>query len=511
MTRGKAVQGRRRPPSYRCCRIGVVVTMPGCGGIVTAAELKTAARWVWERRYVRRLLWADVASAAIAATAAHLVRFGPAFEGYRFPYAMLSVVMPAVWVAVVALLRGYEPRLLFVGADEYQLLLRAGVGLIAGVAVFSYSLDARISRMYLFTVVVLCTVITLATRFIARKRLHRSRRDGAFMRRVLVLGHASAVGDLTSQLHRQYFHGLQVVGACLPAYQVDPADELLVGAPVLGAFDQAATAVRIAQADTVIVLACHELDAIALRRLAWALEPGDIDLIVASSLLDVAGYRVMVRPVDGLPMLHVEHPRLTGARRVIKDIVDVTLAGVLLALLAPILALLAVLVRAGSPGPALFRQVRVGKDGRQFQIVKFRTMVIDAEQRLSDIRAGGDATGVLFKMKDDPRISRIGRFLRRYSLDELPQLVNVLRGHMSLVGPRPPLPSEVDAYPSDMRRRLAVKPGLTGLWQVSGRADLPWEEAVRLDLRYVENWSLSLDLVILMRTVSAVLRGAGAY
>lgn len=472
---------------------------------------QTAARWVWERRYVHRLLWTDVASAAIAATAAYLVRFGPTLDGYRFPYAMISIVMPAVWVAVVALLRGYEPRLLFVGADEYQLLLRAGVGLIAGVAVFSYALDARLSRTYLFTVVLLCTAITVATRFVARKRLHRARRGGAYMRRVLVLGHASAVADLTSQLHRQYYHGLQVVGACLPAYQVEPAAALLTGAPVLGAFDQAATAVNIAQADTVIVLACHELDAIALRRLAWALEPGDVDLIVASSLLDVAGYRVMVRPVDGLPMLHVEHPRLTGARRVIKDVVDVTAAGVLLLLLAPVLALLAVLVRAGSPGPAFFRQVRVGKDGRRFQIVKLRTMTVDAEQRRPDGRTGIDPTGVLFKMRDDPRISPIGRFLRRYSLDELPQLFNVLRGHMSLVGPRPPLPSEVDAYPADMRRRLAVKPGLTGLWQVSGRADLPWEEAVRLDLRYVENWSLSMDLVILMRTVSAVFRGAGAY
>jgi exopolysaccharide biosynthesis polyprenyl glycosylphosphotransferase len=210
-------------------------------------------------------------------------------------------------------------------------------------------------------------------------------------------------------------------------------------------------------------------------------------------------------------MLHVEHPRLTGARRVIKDVVDVTLAGLLLLLLAPVLAMLAVLIRAESPGPAFFRQVRVGKDGRRFRIVKFRTMAADAERRLPELRAGGGPTGVLFKMRDDPRISRVGRFLRRYSLDELPQLINVLRGQMSLVGPRPPLPSEVDAYPSDMRRRLAVKPGLTGLWQVSGRADLPWEEAIRLDLRYVENWSLSLDLVILMRTVSAVLRGAGAY
>jgi exopolysaccharide biosynthesis polyprenyl glycosylphosphotransferase len=227
----------------------------------------------------------------------------------------------------------------------------------------------------------------------------------------------------------------------------------------------------------------------------------------------VAGGRTTIRPIDGLPMLHVEHPRLSGPRWLVKALFDRLGAALALVLLAPVLAgcALAIKFDRHAPGPVLFRQLRVGRHGRPFAIYKFRTMRCDAEDLLAELQAANEHDGVLFKVRQDPRISRVGRVLRRYSLDELPQLVNVLRGEMSLVGPRPPLPSEVAAYPADMRRRLVVKPGLTGLWQVSGRADLPWEEAMRLDLRYVENWTLTLDLIILMRTGSAVLRSTGAY
>ena len=195
----------------------------------------------------------------------------------------------------------------------------------------------------------------------------------------------------------------------------------------------------------------------------------------------------------------------------LKSVIDRLAALVLLVILAPVLAAIAFAVGAGSPGPVLFRQVRVGKDGREFVMYKFRTMHRDAQHRLAELRHLNDYDDVLFKLRDDPRVTRVGRWLRRFSLDELPQLVNVLRGQMSLVGPRPPLPEEVAVYPEDVRRRLAVRPGLTGLWQVSGRSDLPFAEAVKLDLRYVENWSFSLDLVILLRTLSAVCRASGAY
>jgi exopolysaccharide biosynthesis polyprenyl glycosylphosphotransferase len=225
----------------------------------------------------------------------------------------------------------------------------------------------------------------------------------------------------------------------------------------------------------------------------------------------VAGPRTTIRPVDGLPMLHVEHAELSGGRRLVKGLFDRVLAALALPVAGPLIVALALAVRWETPGPAFFRQVRVGKDGKEFVLYKLRTMYADAEDRQAQLNGENESDGVLFKIRHDPRITPIGRWLRRYSLDELPQLLNVLSGQMSLVGPRPPLPSEVAQYPEDVRRRLAVKPGLTGLWQVSGRSDLSWEDSVRLDLRYVENWSLTFDLVILLRTITALVRTSGAY
>ncbi|MEP6463266.1 MAG: exopolysaccharide biosynthesis polyprenyl glycosylphosphotransferase, partial [Frankiaceae bacterium] len=234
--------------------------------------------------------------------------------------------------------------------------------------------------------------------------------------------------------------------------------------------------------------------------------------LVAPAITDIAGPRISIRPVAGLPLLHVDHPEFTGARRIIKGGFDRVVALAAVVVLAPILLGIALAIRTTSPGPALFRQRRVGRKSEQFTIYKFRTMRTDAEAALPGLAAANEQTdGVLFKMRKDPRITRLGAVLRRYSVDELPQLLNVLRGQMSLVGPRPPLPAEVAQYTDDVYRRLLVKPGLTGLWQVSGRSDLPWEEAVRLDLDYVENWSLPLDLAILWRTGAAVLASRGAY
>jgi len=264
----------------------------------------------------------------------------------------------------------------------------------------------------------------------------------------------------------------------------------------------------------VVVLSCPEIDGSALRQLAWQLERDDIDLIVASTLVDVAGDRTTIRPVDGLPMLHVEHPRLKGSARVVKEVFDRVGALLLLIMAAPLMAAIAALIvlAPGARGPAIFRQERVGKNGRTFALYKFRTMHVDAEARLAELLELNESEGGgLFKMRRDPRVTPIGRFLRRFSLDEFPQLVNVIKGDMSLVGPRPPLAREVAGYPADMRRRLVVKPGLTGLWQVSGRSDLSWSESIRLDLTYVENWSLAMDLAILARTVRAVIRSSGAY
>jgi exopolysaccharide biosynthesis polyprenyl glycosylphosphotransferase len=469
------------------------------------------ARWAWEGRYLRRVLLVDFFVGIFAAVVAFDLRFGGRLDPYNVGYALLSALLPLAFIGALAANRAYEKRHLFVGTDEYQRVIRAGLALTASIAFASYACEIRLARGYVMIALPLVTLACVGTRFALRKALHRKRRGGSCMRRVIVVGHELAVVGITRQLRRERYHGLKVIGACLPPKGPGGHDGQIGDISVLGTFDEVAAAVRRAGADTVLVLSCPELDGLALRRLAWCLERDDIDLIVASSLVDVAGARTTIRPVDGLPMLHVEHPTLTGARRLVKAAFDRIGAGLLLVVASPLLAALAFAVRVGSPGPVLFRQVRVGKNGREFVMYKFRTMHTDAEARLAELRHLNQVDGALFKLRDDPRVTRAGRFLRKFSLDELPQLLNVLTGTMSLVGPRPPLPAEVAVYADDVHRRLAVRPGMTGLWQVSGRSDLPWEEAVRLDLRYVENWSLTLDLVILLRTLSAVTRGAGAY
>jgi exopolysaccharide biosynthesis polyprenyl glycosylphosphotransferase len=302
-----------------------------------------------------------------------------------------------------------------------------------------------------------------------------------------------------------------IVAACVPPRDDHDSEPNLAGVPVLGRLADASRVVRMVGADTVAVLACPEMDGTALRELAWQLEKTGTDLCVAPALLDVAGPRTTIRPVAGLPLIHVDHPELNGAKRLVKDVFDRILATLALLLLAPVYVVISILVKTTSPGPVLFQQTRVGKDGEEFRMLKFRTMVRDAERHKESLAERNESDGLLFKMKSDPRITHVGSLLRRYSLDEFPQLINVMLGEMSLVGPRPPLPEEAARYGQVVRRRLVVKPGMTGLWQISGRSDLAWDESVRLDLRYVENWSLALDLLILWKTVAAVIRGSGAY
>jgi exopolysaccharide biosynthesis polyprenyl glycosylphosphotransferase len=461
----------------------------------------------WEQRYVRTLFASDFAVGAASGGVAYFLRFDLPVTPHTRVYVILSLLLPFAMVLAAAAMKAYDKRFLFVGTHEYDRVIKGGLWLIAIASIVSYALELPTARSYVLIALPAATAATVVARFLLRHRLHVKRGQGHCLRRVVVAGHELAIIGLTQQLCRERFHGLEVVGACLPK-----GSDGRVGLPVYGTFDDVAEATRIAGADTVIVLSCPELDGHALRRLAWALERDEIDLIVASALIDVAGDRTTIRPVDGLPMLHVEHPRLEGGSRIIKELVDVFGAGLLIALLSPLFALIAIAIKRDSRGPILFRQTRVGRNGREFTIFKFRTMQADAEIRRRDlVHLNEHGGGVMFKMRNDPRVTRTGRWLRRYSLDELPQLFNVLLGQMSLVGPRPPLPDEVAAYADDVRRRLAVKPGMTGLWQVSGRSDLPWEEAVRLDLRYVENWSLSMDLVIMLRTLTAVARSSGAY
>ncbi|WP_240669729.1 sugar transferase [Actinoplanes solisilvae] len=462
----------------------------------------------WERSYVRSLVLCDLAAGTAAGAATFALRFGDDVTSYNRAYMFLSAMLPVLLLVVLAVARAYERRYLFVGTDEYQRVLRGGVGLIAGAALVSYALDLDLARSYVLAALPTAIASSVVLRFALRKRLHLARGRGESLRRVILVGHELSVIGMSRQLRRERYHGLEVVGVCLPPeHDGEGVSELVV----YGTFDDVAGAVEQADADTVVVLSCPELDGATLRRLAWRLERDEVDLVVASALVDVAGARTTIRPFDGLPMLHVEHPRLHGGSRLVKEVFDRLGALALLMIFGPLLMAVALCVRCTSRGPVLFRQVRVGRDGRLFRIFKFRSMYVDAEARLAELRHLNEHDGVLFKIRDDPRVTRVGHYLRRFSLDELPQLLNVLLGQMSLVGPRPPLPSEVAVYADDVRRRLAVKPGMTGLWQVSGRSDLPWEEAVRLDLRYVENWTLSLDLVILLRTMTAVVRSSGAY
>lgn len=320
---------------------------------------------------------------------------------------------------------------------------------------------------------------------------------------MLVLGTPAAAANLAKGLSRSPFAGYQVVGTWSPS-----ARDVLRGERGSGRLREV---LGRTQADTVAVSSSGFTSA-ALRDLAWQLEGTGIDLLVSPALTDVAGPRVLIRPVDGLPLLHVEEPTLDGPKRWLKAALDRTLAALLLALSAPMLVAVGIAIRSTSPGPAMFRQLRAGKNGEPFSIFKFRTMRTGADLEFGDLVAANvENTGGMFvKDRVDSRITPLGRWLRRYSIDELPQLLNVLRGDMSLVGPRP-LPETVEQDGSAVRRRLLVPPGMTGLWQVSGRSDLAWEEAVRLDLYYVENWSPAFDLMILWKTVRAVVRGSGAY
>jgi exopolysaccharide biosynthesis polyprenyl glycosylphosphotransferase len=374
--------------------------------------------------------------------------------------------------------------------------------------VLSYAAKLDLARGYMAIALPSAAALDLIVRYVFRKNLHRLRKRGLCTRRVVAVGHAQAVAELVTTLRRDSYHGLSVVAACVA--DAAQGDEV-AGVPLAGELGSVIAAVSRFGADGVAVLSCPEMDGVRLRELAWELEKTDTDLCVAPALLDVAGPRTTIRPVAGLPLLHVDHPELAGGRQVAKAAFDKVTALLALLLLAPVLAAIAVAIRLSDRGPAFYQQARVGRDGRCFTLYKFRTMVVGADQQKAQLAAFNQADGALFKIRQDPRVTRIGAWLRHWSLDELPQLFNVLRGDMSLVGPRPALPEEAARYACHVRRRLVVKPGITGLWQVSGRSDLPWDEAVRLDIRYVENWSFALDLQILWKTGSAVIHRSGAY
>jgi exopolysaccharide biosynthesis polyprenyl glycosylphosphotransferase len=472
------------------------------------AHLRASGNAAWLGTYLRGAAVADCASALTAGSLAVALRFGS--HGYiPVAYVVFTCALPALWGTAVALAGGYEQRFIGAGSDEFRRVLNAAVSLLAGLAMVSYIAKLSLARGYVLLALPIATVLDLVIRYRLRMHLHRRWARGECMNQVLAVGHASAVADLIATLRRETYHGLAVVGACV-AGTIGP--DVITEVPVFGGLDSVPEAARRLGADTVAVLACPEMSGIRLRELAWELEDSGTGLCVAPALIDVAGPRTSIRHVAGLSLLHMDHPELDGGKQVIKAVFDKVVAGLALLLLMPaLLVIVASAIRLDDGGPVIFWQTRVGKDGRAFRICKFRTMVVDAEERQAQLTALNEAGGVLFKVRRDPRVTRVGAVLRRWSVDEFPQFYNVLKGDMSLVGPRPAVPQEVARYGNHMRRRLAVKPGITGLWQVSGRSDLSWTEALRLDLRYVENWSFALDLQIIWKTWSAVIRGSGAY
>jgi exopolysaccharide biosynthesis polyprenyl glycosylphosphotransferase len=463
--------------------------------------------------YARGLMLSDAGLIAAAAVAGLIVRFGGGkIESVQgLPYWAIGGVIAVAWWLSLVLNRCFEPRFMGSGPEEYRRIFVASFRITALTAVAGYALHLQIARGFLAIVFPLGTALLLLSRYTARRLIWWGLGSRRRSERMVVVGDRAHVEELVRELRRESTGSIEVVGACLPGGG-SPTPFLDGGEiPVVGTLTTVAEALRDLNADVVAVTASSAITPTALRRLGWALEDSPVDLLVVPALTNVAGPRVSVRPVAGLPLLHVDKPEFTGARKLAKEAVDRGLAFLISLVMAPVFAVVAVTIKVTSRGPAIFRQRRVGKNGQQFTLYKFRTMVVDAEQQLAGIHHLNEADGCLFKLVADPRVTRVGRFLRRFSLDELPQLINVLRGNMALVGPRPPLPDEVARYEGAVARRLLVKPGITGLWQVSGRSALGWEDYVRLDLQYVENWSLTLDLLILLKTLLAVVRRQGAY
>jgi len=477
----------------------------------TVESLRARAASVWVSRYLTVAAWVDVACAFLAGAAAYEIRYHARINPPDV-YLALTFGLPLLWWASVALSGAYDSRIVGSGAEEFHRILRAGVSLTACVAIFSYATKVDLARGYVVLALPSLTALDMLARYGLRKRLHHQRRLGICTRRAVVVGPESTVKEMITALGRDSSHGLHIVAACVPGGRRRRAE--IAGIPISGGMDSVTAAVHQFRADTVAVVNCVQMDSVRLRELAWALEGTGTDLCVAPALLDLAGPRTTIRPVAGLPLVHLDHAKLTGPQRIAKGVFDRTLAASALLLLSPLLIAVACAIHFSDGGPVLFRHIRIGKDGRPFTLYKFRSMVVDAEARKADLEAINEVNGVLFKIRRDPRLTPLGARMRRWSVDEVPQLLNVLRGEMSMVGPRPwaalPYEKAVGAE-GHVPRRLAVKPGLTGLWQVSGRADLPWEESVRLDLRYVEHWSLALDLQIMWKTARAVARGTGAY
>jgi exopolysaccharide biosynthesis polyprenyl glycosylphosphotransferase len=474
----------------------------------------------WSLRYALVLAGVDAFIGGLAAAIPALT--SGALHAYQV-VPLLCLIGLLFWPAVIGISRGYLSAQIGVGSDEFRAVMRAGTIMVVGCALpagflvvsnaaFSPNLAAASPLFALLSVLVLgapiAVALSLLARVVARKVLHRLQREGRGTRRVIVAGSAGATQQLIERIQREQHDGMKIIGLCLPSEELPRP--VVNGIPVLGSLDQVADVAYDFGCDAVAVTSDDVTRCNYVRELAWSLENAEVELLIDPGLEEVAGPRLHIRPFTGFPLIRVAKPQFAGWRRLIKRSIDVFLSVIGLVLTAPFMLIIAAVVKLQDRGPVMFRQIRVGRRGEPFTMIKFRSMVIDAEARKADLLPLSDGHGALFKLRDDPRITRFGRFLRAFSLDELPQLFNVLRGSMSLVGPRPHVAQELAQMPHQAGRRLLVTPGVTGLWQVSGRSDLDEQDGIRLDLRYVDNWSLTYDLQILWKTASAVLARRGA-
>ncbi|BBY59323.1 sugar transferase [Mycolicibacterium sarraceniae] len=480
----------------------------------------------WQETYARRLVAVDLLAVVLAVALAQWLRFGGPLAiarprggssdwvVYFSNYLVVSTLIIVGWMLVLSINRSRAPRVIGSGVEEYRRVCVSTAATFGSIAIISMAFKLEIARGYLLIALPSGILLLILFRWIARRVVVEARkRYGHCVTRILVVGNPSAVRDLASSFAGNGSE-FAVVGACVSGRASRrPLDIAGVGIiPNFGDESNIVAAATETNSFAVAVAASEQLDGRALRELSWELEGLNIDMFVAPGVVDVAGPRLQMRPIAGLPLIHVEKPTYQGAKQFEKRLFDVVFSSLVLLCGLPILALIGLAIKLTSPGPVFYRQERIGVEGRPFQIIKFRTMVDRADTMLGGLVSLNESPGgVLFKMRDDPRVTPVGRVLRKYSLDELPQFINVLKRDMSVVGPRPPLASEVETYDDSTRRRLLVRPGITGLWQVSGRSDLSWSDSVRLDLFYVENWSMVSDLLIAVKTVKVILSHAGAY
>lgn len=488
--------------------------------LLSRPDVTSAQGGRWKRAHHRRVLAVDVFVIVLAVAAAQVgarvlipADQSAGYVGWRH-MTMLSGILIVCWLLALEARQTRDISLVGVGAEEYRRVVSVTAWVFGLFAVACLLLEVRVARGYLGIAMVLGLLGLVAGRYCVRRNLARRRQRGEFITKVVVLGSPASVRLLCRSFERAAKAGYQVVGACVPQIDPDAGAELVTATgivPVLGDDTAVEQGLRLTGADVLAVAAADQLGPEKMKKLAWRLESLGTDLIMVPGVTDVAGPRLQIRPIDNLPLFHIAPARQDAPSAVEKRLFDLVVGTAAFLGAVPIMLIAALAIKLDDGGPVFFSQVRVGHRGKPFRIYKFRTMTVDAEARKDDERAAAGSDGVFYKSASDSRITRVGRFLRKSSIDELPQLLNVLGGSMSIVGPRPLVPGEGQSVAHFIERRGLVKPGITGLWQVSGRSDVSEDERIRLDYSYVDNWSCGQDLVIVGRTIRTVLGREGAY